>query len=81
MDNKHNHYKKDVRHLDYIDVYRILDLFGVTDPCEQHAAKKILCAGMRGNKSTEQDITEAIDSLNRRLEMVNENKSIKSVDM
>lgn len=67
-----DHYKKDVSHLDMIDVYRVLQLFGVTDPCEQHAVKKILCAGKRGAKSHEQDIKEAIASLNRRLEMIDE---------
>ncbi len=69
---KHSHYKKDVSHLKMIDVYRVLKLFSVTDPCEQHAVKKILCAGARGDKSQEQDIREAIDSLNRRLQMIAE---------
>lgn len=77
--NNHNHYKKYVKHLETIDVYRVLDLFDVTDPCEQHAVKKILCAGIRGAKTAEQDIQEAIDSLNRRLEMIEENKN-KVVD-
>ena len=45
---KHSHYRRDVRHLDTIDIYRVLQLFGVTDPCLQHAAKKLLCAGQRG---------------------------------
>lgn len=67
-----DHYKKDVSNLQMIDVYRVLQLFGITDPCEQHAVKKILCAGQRGAKSHEQDIREAIDSLNRRLEMIDE---------
>lgn len=66
------HYKKDVSHLEMIDVYRVLQLFDVTDPCEQHAIKKILCAGRRGPKSNQQDIQEAIESLNRRLEMIDE---------
>ena len=45
---KHQHYKKDVRHLDYIDVYRIIDLYELHDPCFQHALKKILVPGARG---------------------------------
>lgn len=69
---KHLHYFKNVEHLETIDVYRVLCLFNVTDPCLQHAAKKILCAGMRGGKSLEQDIREAIDSLDRALEMIDE---------
>lgn len=69
---KYSHYYKDVAHLKHIDVYRVLSLFLVTNPCLQHAAKKILCAGTRGQKEFEQDIKEAIDSLNRALEMITE---------
>lgn len=62
---KHSHYKKDVSGLSMIDVYRVLKLFNVTDPCEQHAIKKLLCVGLRGAKSAETDIQEAIDTLER----------------
>lgn len=65
----HDHYKKDVSHLDMIDVYRVLELFSVTHPALQHAAKKILAAGCRGAKDWEKDVQEAIDSLNRALQM------------
>ena len=66
LTNNHSHYFKDVRHLEVIDVYRVLELFNVTDPCIQHAAKKLLVAGGRGaGKSIDKDIQEVIDSLNR----------------
>lgn len=52
-----------------VDVYRVLLLFGVTDPCLQHALKKVLCAGGRGAKDAEKDVREAIASLQRWLEM------------
>lgn len=65
----YDHYKKDVSKLETIDIYRVLDLFGVTDPALQHAAKKILCAGARGAKDREQDVSEAIASLQRWREM------------
>ncbi len=65
----HDHYKKDIRHLDSLDVYRVLELFEVTSAPMQHAIKKALCAGKRGAKGREQDIREAIDSLERALEM------------
>lgn len=68
--NKHPHYHKDVRHLETIDVYRVLALFNVTDPCIQHAVKKLLVAGGRGaGKDISCDIQEAVDSLNRFQEM------------
>lgn len=67
---KHSHYYKDVRHLDTIDVYRVIELFAVTDPCIQHALKKLLVAGGRGaGKDITKDVQEAIDSLQRRLAM------------
>lgn len=69
---KHNHYFKNVKHLEYIDVYRVLDLFEVTNPSIQHAIKKLLVAGGRGTKDTNKDIQEAIDSLIRYQEMVSE---------
>lgn len=65
----HPHYFKDVSKLREIDVYRVLKLFEVDDPCIQHAIKKLLKAGKRGAKDAEQDIREAIDSLNRCLQM------------
>ncbi len=71
-ENKYPHYFKDVSYLKTVDVYRVLALFNVTDPCIQHTVKKLLCAGDRGDKSMIKDITEARDSLNRHLEMLNE---------
>lgn len=72
MSRAHNHYYKDVRHLEYVDVYRVLKLFGVSDPCVQHAVKKLLCAGGRGAKDTIKDYSEAVDSINRAMEMADE---------
>lgn len=62
---KHQHYFKDVSGLSHVDVYRVLQLFGVTDPCLQHAIKKLLVAGNRGVKNMDKDIQEAIDTLER----------------
>lgn len=61
----HSHYFKDVSRLKTIDVYRVLELFNVSNPSLQHAIKKLLVAGGRGNKDIEQDVKEAIDSLVR----------------
>lgn len=73
MTSKHGHYHKDVSHLKAIDVYRVLELFGVTDQALGHAIKKLMCAGQRGaGKTFEQDVREAVDTLNRRLQMLAE---------
>lgn len=70
QERKHSHYYKDVTHLETIDVYRVLKLFNVTDPCLQHAVKKLLVAGGRGaGKDINRDIQEAIDTLKRFQEM------------
>ena len=71
---KHSHYKKDVRHLDYIDVYRIIELYELHDPCFQHALKKILVPGARGHKDLINDINDIIDTMQRKLEMMAENE-------
>lgn len=65
----HNHYHKDVSKYSSIDVYRVLDLFGVTDQAIGHAAKKLLVAGGRGLKDIDRDIDDVIDTLNRWKEM------------
>ncbi|UQS93303.1 hypothetical protein Scipio_00074 [Acinetobacter phage Scipio] len=72
---KHHHYFKDVSNLLELDVYRVLKLFDVTDPCIQHAVKKLLCAGGRGVKDVDKDVHEAIDSLLRYEEMRREDEA------
>lgn len=75
---KHSHYYKQVGHLETIDVYRVLDLYKVTDPCIQHAVKKLLVAGGRGaGKDIRQDIQEAIDTLQRWQDMQHENAKVE----
>jgi len=73
LDN-HSHYYKSVAGLREIDIYRVLMLFEVTDPCLQHAIKKLLVSGKRGHKDQYKDIQEAIDSLNRWQDITIEDK-------
>ena len=74
--NKHGHYFKDTAHLNSIDVYRVLELFNVTNPSIAHATKKLLVAGGRGaGKSIDKDVQEAIDSLVRWQAMRNEDRN------
>lgn len=62
------HYFKECPY-DYVDVYRVLDLFGVQHPALQHAIKKLLVAGGRGAKNVQLDVEEVIASCQRFLEM------------
>lgn len=68
----YDQYFKDVSKISKLDVYRLLKLYGVEDPCLQHAIKKLLCAGQRGAKSPSKDVQEAKDSLIRYQEMEDE---------
>lgn len=71
---KHGHYFKDVSHLKLIDVYRVIELWEVKNPCIQHTLKKLLVAGKRGAKDEAKDIQEAIDTLERWKAMREEDK-------
>ena len=66
-------YFKNVKHLDEVDVYRVLNLFDVTDHALGHAVKKLLLCGVRtGGKTPIQEVVEARDTLNRWVEMERE---------
>ena len=52
-----------------VDVYDIIDSFGVTCPALQHAIKKILFAGERGHKDKNQDLNEALQSISRAIQL------------
>ena len=71
-----NPYIVDISKYNKLDIYRILKLYEVSDPCLQHAIKKLLCAGKRGVKNQTQDINEAILSLKRFVEMQGEDNGI-----
>lgn len=72
--NEFGHYYRDVRHLDKIDIYRFCELYDITGPLE-HALKKIACAGQRGAKDFYKDLNEAISSINRAIEMREEDEA------
>ena len=48
QNNNNNPYIVDISKYNKLDIYRILKLYEVNDPCLQHAIKKLLCAGKRG---------------------------------
>lgn len=52
-----------------VDVYRVLDAFGVSDPATQHAVKKMLCMGLRGHKDYLTDLNDSIESLRKAKEL------------
>jgi len=60
-------YKRTIIGLDgsrcVVDVYRVLDAFKTDSPALDHAVKKVLCPGTRHQKDREQDLREAIKSI------------------
>ena len=66
--NKPNKYLKPTKGV-MIDVYDVLIAFGVTCPATQHAIKKLLMPGQRGDKDKLQDLQEAHHSILRAMDI------------
>lgn len=64
-----NKYQREIKPGVFVDVYDVLKAFNVTDPCLQHAAKKVLAAGERGHKDRLEDLNDIVASANRAIEM------------
>lgn len=72
----HDHYFIDVSAYDRVDVYRLIELAGITCPVAQHVFKKAFATGKRGHKSLRKDWQDIADSAARRLEMIDEDIAI-----
>ena len=66
-----NKYQRNIKGA-VIDVYDVLVAYNVTCPATAHAIKKLLMPGERHAKTWEEDINEAIASLERAKELRNE---------
>lgn len=73
MASPHSHYFRPCPY-DQIDVYRVLEIFGVVDPVMQHICKKALNAGQRGHKDLQRDVQDIVDSAQRKLAMLQEDR-------
>lgn len=68
------HYRYQYRGIK-LDPYRVMRLYEITDPAHQHAVKKLLRAGRGKAKGLRQDIVEVVMTLERWLEMIDEDES------
>ena len=68
----HDHYFIDVSGYDRVDVYRLIELAGITCPVAQHVFKKAFATGKRGYKDLRRDWQDIADSAARRLQMIDE---------
>ena len=67
-----SHYRNEFKGVK-VDVYRVLQIFGVTDPVAQHIVKKLL----RGTKKGHDEMTvwnEVFQACERKREMIDEEK-------
>ena len=64
-----NKYQREIKDGVFVDVYDVLKAFNVTNPAMAHAIKKMLAPGQRGAKDTIQDMKEAIQSIERAIEL------------
>ncbi|MHA3884592.1 hypothetical protein [Stutzerimonas degradans] len=71
----HEHYFIDVSAYDRVDVYRLIELAGITCPVAQHVFKKAFATGKRGHKSLRKDWQDIADSAARRLQMISEDEA------
>lgn len=75
MARKHNHYFRPCPY-DSIDVYRIIEIFEITDPAAQHILKKCIATGKRGHKDERRDWEDIVDSAQRKIEMLEEDSEV-----
>lgn len=52
-----------------VDVYDVLVAFNVTCPARAHAIKKLLCSGLRGKGSVQQDLVGVAEAVQRAIEL------------
>lgn len=60
-----------------VDVYEVLRAFEVTCPATAHAVKKQLCPGKRGKGSRWMDLTEAVQSGERAVQLDESNELLE----
>lgn len=70
--SKHDHYFFDVSKYEKVDIYRLIEIIGITCPVAQHVFKKAAAAGQRGHKDLQTDWQNIMDSAARKLEMIEE---------
>jgi len=58
-----------------IDIYDVLNAYRVTCPATQHAIKKLLQPGERGHKDKLTDLREALASVERAIQMEEQERS------
>ena len=66
---KHNKYMREIKPGVWVDIYDVLQAWKITNPAQQHLAKKALQGGQRGHKNYETDMRDIIASATRAIEL------------
>mgnify|MGYP001768675252 CR=1 FL=1 len=61
----HRKYHREIKPGVFVDVYDVLQAWGVRNPALQHLIKKALQPGERGHKTLMEDMNDIIASANR----------------
>lgn len=69
---KTNKYSREIKPGVFVDVYDVLNAFKTGSSAVDHAVKKLLAPGERGVKPREQDLKEAVASIERAIEIENQ---------
>lgn len=67
-----NKYSREIKPGLFVDVYDVLDAFKTGSSAIDHAVKKLLAPGKRGHKDELQDLNEAMQSIQRRIDHITE---------
>lgn len=74
---KHSPYHREIFPGVYVDVYKILDTYQVTNSASAHEIKKALMPGERHGKSRMQDLKEAAWSASKAVQLEVERQDLK----
>lgn len=78
---KHSHYFFPIpKGLTEADIYRLIEIVGITCPAAQHVFKKAAFAGRRGHKDLRKDWEDIRDTAIRKLEMLDEDEQAATPD-
>ena len=75
IEQKRNKYSREIKPGVFVDVYDVIAAWKITNPAQQHLAKKALQAGDRGHKSFVEDMSDIIASAERAIELFNSERS------
>ena len=69
MSEQHSKYHREIKPGVWVDCYDVIKAWAVSNPADAHPIKKMLMPGTRGSKDGIQDRREAIQSIERAIQL------------